>query len=117
MAVWGGGERVRVVERHKRLRRIQIPELGMREIQDLLDRMHVERFADLAEPLRELTGGNAFLLAETLSMGSPEEVVERWTVPPQLREVMQQRVSELGRATTELLMIACLFSRDFSVDA
>ena len=107
---------LRVLDRHKLLRRISMPELGMREIQELLDRMHVERFADLAEPLHELTGGNAFLLAETLSMGSPEEVVERWTVPPQLRDVMQQRVSELGRATTELLMIACLFSRDFSIE-
>jgi len=29
---------------------------------------------------------------------------------------MQQRVSELGRATTELLTLASLFSRDFSVD-
>jgi len=107
---------LRVLDRHELLSRISMPELGTREIQELLDRMHVERFADLAEPLHELTGGNAFLLAETLSMGSPEEVIERWTVPPQLRDVMQQRVSELGRATTELLMIACLFSRDFSVD-
>ena len=106
---------LRVLDRHKLLRRISMPELGMREIQELLDRMHVERFADLAEPLHELTGGNAFLLAETLSMGSPEEVVERWTVPPQLRDVMQQRVSELGRATTELLMTR-LFSQDFSIE-
>ena len=42
-----------------------------------IDRMHVERFADLAVPLHELTGGNAFLIAETLSITSDRSALEK----------------------------------------
>src|SRR5262249_19495573 len=47
------------LQRRGLLDRIVLPELGTREIEELLDRMQVERFAELAEPLHELTGGNA----------------------------------------------------------
>jgi len=73
--------------------------------------MHVERFGTLPSRCERLTGGNAFILAEKLRMGSPEEVVERWTVPPAAAssffflcpEVISNAVSELGRETTGIL--------------
>ncbi len=107
---------VAALGRRHLLQRIELRPLETGEIGELLERMHVEQVEQLVEPLHDLTGGNPFLLAETLSMASPERVVVEWSCPPQVRDVVRQRVAELGRATAELLALASLFSRDFTVD-
>jgi hypothetical protein len=104
------------MERRHLLQRIELAPLEPSEIEELLERMHVERVDELVAPLYDLTGGNPFLLAETLSMGSPERVIDEWSCPPQVRDVVRQRLAELGRATAELLMLASLLSRDFTVE-
>ncbi len=104
------------LERRHLLHRIELPPFESLEIEQLLERMHVERIEELVSPLHDLTGGNPFLLAETLSMGSPERIVDEWSCPPQVRDLVRQRVAELGRATAELLRLASLFSRDFTAE-
>ncbi len=104
------------LEQRHLLRRIELTALDTVEIGELLERMHVQRFEELVGPMHDLTAGNPFLLAETLSMASPERVVDEWSCPPQVRDVVRQRVAELGRATAELLTLASLFSRDFTIE-
>jgi DNA-binding SARP family transcriptional activator len=104
------------LERRHLLQRIELAPLEPSEIEELLERMHVERIDDLVAPLYDLTGGNPFLIAEALSMGSPERIVDEWACPPQVQDVVRQRLAELGHATAELLMLASLFSRDFTVE-
>jgi DNA-binding SARP family transcriptional activator len=104
------------LERRHLIDYVSLAPLDPGEIEEMLDRMHVANFTELAVSLHDLTGGNPFLLAEALSMDSPEQVVEQWSCPPQLRDVMRQRIAELGRATAELLTQASLFGLDFTID-
>jgi DNA-binding SARP family transcriptional activator len=95
--------------------RIVLEPLEPASIEMLLERMRVFRSPDIARRLHELTAGNPFLLAETLSISSPEQAVEQWPSPPRVRDVVRQRTAELGRATADLCNLACLFLDDFSV--
>jgi len=51
------------LEHRHLLRRIMLPALETGEIEEVLDRMQVANYEELAIPLHDLTGGNPFLLA------------------------------------------------------
>jgi DNA-binding SARP family transcriptional activator len=96
--------------------RMQIPPLDEHDIDDLLRRMRVAPRQEIVKRLHELTGGNALLLAELLSTGSPERVVSEWSSPPRVRDLARKRTAELGRPTAEILKHASLFLHDFTID-
>ena len=96
--------------------RISLPPLDERDIDQLLERMHVAPRAALVDRLQELTAGNPLLLAELLNMGPPERVVSEWSSPPRVRDLVRKRTAELGRATAELLQQASLFVDDFTIE-
>jgi len=104
------------LDRRGLLRRITLHPLAADDVDDLLARMYVAPRSELVGPLYALTAGNPFMLAETLSLGTPEQVVGQWSSPPRVRDVARQRTAELGRATAELLALACLFETDFTLD-
>ena len=96
--------------------RIKLPSLAAEDIDELLARMRVEPRDRLVDRLHELTGGNALLLAELLSSGPAERVIDDWASPPRVRDVIRKRTAELGRATAELLRSAALFEQDFTIE-
>jgi len=96
--------------------RIELPPLNEGEIDELLERMRIAPRERIVGRLQELTAGNPLLLAELLSMGPPERVVNEWSSPPRVRDLARKRTAELGRATAEILKHASLFERDFTVD-
>jgi DNA-binding SARP family transcriptional activator len=96
--------------------RVELPPLSDHDIDELLTRMRVAPRAALVARLGELTGGNALLLAELLSTGPPERVVNEWSSPPRVRDLVRKRTAELGRPTAEILKHASLFLHDFTVD-
>ncbi len=65
-------------------------------IDELLQRMRIAPRKKLVARLEELTAGNPLLLAELLSMGSPERVVSEWSSPPRVRDLARKRTAELG---------------------
>ncbi|HTD51017.1 MAG TPA: BTAD domain-containing putative transcriptional regulator, partial [Acidimicrobiia bacterium] len=113
----GLGRTLHALDRRGLLRRIRMAPLSADDVNDLLERMYVAPRGELVGPLYALTAGNPFMLAETLSLGTPEQVVGQWSSPPRVRDVARQRTSELGRATAELLGRACLFETDFTLEA
>ena len=106
---------IAALDDHGLFDRIVLEPLDTANIEMLLERMHIFGASDLAQRLRELTAGNPFLLAETLSISSPEAAVAQWPSPPRVRDLVRQRTAELGRAAADLCNIACLFDNDFSV--
>jgi tetratricopeptide (TPR) repeat protein len=96
--------------------RFTLPPLDESDIDELLKRMRVAPRATLVHRLQELTAGNPLLLAELLSSGPPERVVNEWTSPPRVRDLVRKRTAELGRATGELLKHASLFEHDFTIE-
>ena len=78
--------------------------------------MFVTPPAGVVSSLYEMTSGNPYMLAEALSLGSPEHVIEQWSSPPRVRDLARQRSAELGRTTAELLAQASLFETDFSLE-
>ncbi|MDQ1382628.1 MAG: hypothetical protein QOG65_7 [Actinomycetota bacterium] len=96
--------------------RVELPPLSEQDIDELLTRMRVAPRAALVGRLEELTGGNALLLAELLSTGPPERVVNDWSSPPRVRDLVRKRTAELGRPTAEILKHASLFLHDFTVE-
>ncbi|MDQ1435823.1 MAG: hypothetical protein QOF59_2639 [Actinomycetota bacterium] len=96
--------------------RVELPPLSEQDIDELLTRMRVAPRAALVSRLEELTGGNALLLAELLSTGPPERVVNEWSSPPRIRDLVRKRTAELGRPTAEILKHASLFLHDFTVE-
>jgi DNA-binding SARP family transcriptional activator len=95
---------------------LALPPLDERDIDELLKRMRVAPRDAIVGRLQELTAGNPLLLAELLSIGPPERVVDEWTSPPRVRDLVRQRTAELGRATAEILKHASLFENDFTVE-
>lgn len=95
---------------------IELPPLSEPDIDELLKRMRVDPRAALVGRLHELTAGNPLLLAELLNMGPPERVVNEWSSPPRVRDLVRKRTAELGRATAEILKCASLFEHDFTID-
>ena len=112
--------------------RLRLGGLSAAEVAEFVERAAGEdlgpELADLARSLRELTGGNAFLVTElwrTLleletavlpgegarlagalaGLGSPEGV----------REVVGQRLARLNTATTDLLELAAVAGREFDL--
>ena len=80
---------------------------------------------DLAAAMRELTGGNAFLICElwrALSeTGADGEVdvrqpLDRLPSPESVREVTGQRLARLDPGTTELLELAATTGAEFELD-
>lgn len=104
------------LERRHLLERVRLEPLEVSNIGTLLERLRISSRAEVIDRLHRLTGGNPFLLAETLSIASPEDVGEQWPTPPRVLDVVRQRTAELGRATAQLCDQACLFEDDFSVD-
>jgi len=108
---------LRTLDRRGLLRRIPLAALEPADVSELLERMYRVPRAELVNPLYELTAGNPFMLAEVLSLGSPEQMIQQWSSPPGVRDVACQRAAELGRATAELLNRASLFETDFTLEA
>lgn len=108
---------MQALDRRGLLRRLTLAPLTRADVDDLLERMYVAPRGKLVGPLFSLTAGNPFMLAETLSLGTPDQVVGQWSAPPRVRDVTRQRTAELGRATAELLALACLFETDFTLEA
>jgi len=108
---------LRALDRRGLLRHLPLTALEPANVGELIERMYVIPRAELVNPLYELTGGNPYMLAEILSLGSPEQVVQHWSSPPRVRDVARQRTAELGRATAELLSRVSLFESDFTVEA
>ncbi len=96
--------------------RFTLPPLDESDIDELLERMRVAPRDALVSRLHELTAGNPLLLAELLSSGPPERIVNQWSSPPRARDLVRKRTAELGRATAELLKHASLFEHDFTVE-
>jgi len=105
------------LDRRGLLGRIELCALTRGDVEELLGRMFVTPPAGVVSSLYEMTSGNPYMLAETLSLGSPEHVIEQWSSPPRVRDLARQRSAELGRATAELLAQASLFETDFSLEA
>ena len=103
------------LERRGRVDRLMLRGLDEPDIDDLLRRMRIGPHDAIVARLHDLTGGNAFLLAELLSTGQPERVVEAWATSPRIRDVVLARVDELGRAASEVLRVAAVFEREFSI--
>ena len=78
--------------------------------------MRVDPRGRLVDRLHELTGGNALMLAELLSTGPAERVIDDWVSPPRVRDVVRRRMAELGRPTADLLKQASLIESDFTVE-
>ena len=97
--------------------RVILHALTESDIDELLNRMRIPTYPRrvIAKQLFELTAGDPFLLAELLSAGPPERVVETWTVPPRVRDVVLARSDELGSAASEVLKAAAVFEREFTI--
>jgi DNA-binding SARP family transcriptional activator len=106
---------IEALDRKECVDRLPLRALGEEDIDHLLRRMRIGPHRTVATQLHELTGGNAFLLAELLSSGQPERVVNDWTTSPRVRDVVLARVDELGRAASEVLRLAAVFEREFSI--
>ena len=106
---------VRTLESVDLIDRLTLDPLDVGDIDDLLGRMRIGPHEAIARKLHDLTEGNPFLLAELLSTGRPERVVETWLVPPRVRDVVLARTDELGRAAADTLERAAVFERDFTV--
>jgi DNA-binding SARP family transcriptional activator len=104
---------VAVLETRGQGQRWQLGPLSEEEVDEVLGRMRIAPRRKLAAQLRELTGGNPFMLGELLSSGSPERIPELWDVPPRIRDVVFARVDELGGAATEVLQWAAVFGYEF----
>ncbi len=104
-----------VLERAGCVDRFALPPLDRDDIDELLKRMRVAPREALVRRLEELTAGNPLLLAELLSSGPPERVVNEWSSPPRVRDLVRRRTAELGRATSDILKDAALFEHDFTV--
>jgi DNA-binding SARP family transcriptional activator len=105
-----------VLERMSCVARFTLPPLNQDDIDELLKRMRVAPREALVLRLQELTAGNPLLLAELLSSGPLERVVNEWSSPPRVRDLVRKRTAELGRATADLLKHASLFEHDFTVE-
>jgi DNA-binding SARP family transcriptional activator len=106
----GALERLGVVDR------IGLPTFDADAVNQLLKQMRVAPHVELVDRLYGLTAGNPLLLAEILSLGPPERVVDHWSSRPRVRDVVRQRTAELGRATAEFLSHASLLEHDFTVE-
>ncbi len=96
--------------------RIELPSLALHDVDELLSRMRVEPRVRLVDRLYDLTGGNALLLAELLSSGPAERIIDDWPTRPRIRDIVRKRTAELGRAAAELLKCAAQFEQDFTVE-
>ncbi|MGO9872474.1 MAG: BTAD domain-containing putative transcriptional regulator [Acidimicrobiia bacterium] len=105
-----------VIDQVGLVERLALRPLDLRDIEDLVERMHVDPGSRIVDRLYELTGGNALLLAELLSTGPAERVINDWTSPPRVRDVVRRRVAALGRPAAELLRRASLFEDDFTLE-
>ncbi len=95
--------------------RISLSPLTFDDIDALLERMHIDPRGRIARRLESLTGGHPLLLAEILGSGPVERVIEDWSAPPNVADVVRRRTAELGQATADVLRVASLFEGDFSV--
>jgi DNA-binding SARP family transcriptional activator len=103
------------LERRDRVDVLPLQPLELDDVDELLARMRINPRAAIVAKLHDLTAGNPFLLAELLSTAQPERVVEEWTLPPRVRDVVLARVDDLGRAASEVLRAAAVFEIEFSV--
>ena len=109
------GRLIGALERRDRVDLLPLHPLELDDVDELLSRMRIGPRAAIVAKLQELTAGNPFLLAELLSTAQPERVVEEWTLPPRVRDVVLTRVDDLGRAASQVLRAAAVFELEFSV--
>jgi DNA-binding SARP family transcriptional activator len=95
---------------------ITLAPLTPEDIDALLARMRIAPRELLVERLAALTGGHPLVLAEILSSGPVERVIDDWAAPPRVADVVRRRTAELGRATADVVRAASLFEGDFSVE-
>src|SRR5205085_4905738 len=94
---------------------IALAPLTPEDLDALLGRMRVAPRKILVDRLAALTGGHPLLLAEILSSGPVERVIDDWAAPPRVADVVRRRTAELGQATADVLRTASFFEGDFSV--
>ena len=77
---------------------------------------------DLAEAIREQTGGNPFFIAEVVRLMAAEgrlsetEGRRQVAIPQGVREVIGRRLDKLSAAANEVLRIAAVCGREFRLD-
>lgn len=100
--------------------RLELEGFGGTDIQALARAMlHREISRSAAEELRERTEGNLFFLRELIKLAADEGRLDQprgVPVPVPVREVVLRRVGRLPRAAAELLLVASMAGRHFSVD-
>ncbi len=109
--------------------RLRLAGLSAEEIAEFVDRAADgelgEQLADVAHALRELTGGNAFLMTELWRTlrdsdvqwdgGWPTGVLADLASPEGVREVVGQRLARLDTATIDVLELAAVAGHEFDL--
>ena len=101
--------------------RVELDGLGVEDIRELARAMvHRELGCSDAAELRARTAGNPFFLRELIKLaadrGQPE-LPHRAPVPAPVRDVLLRRVGQLPKPAADLLLVASVAGRQFSVDA
>jgi len=98
--------------------RIALRGLGVDEIRVLLTAAGHAASVDMAEDLRERTGGNAFFAAEILlaldGTASAESALS--SIPDAVYDVVTARVDRLSLVTQTMIQVASVFGRVVSLD-
>jgi len=116
--------------RLQRYRHITLGGLTVSALSEILSAMGSgEPPAELVEAIREQTGGNPFFLTEFVNHldadgklfgpdgeWRPARFENDWEIPPNVREIVQLRLSSLSAATRKVLTAAAAVGNDFSYD-
>lgn len=116
--------------RLQRYRHITLTGLTVSALREILSAMGSgEPPTELVETIQEQTGGNPYFLTELVNHLDAEGKLfgpdgewrpalfeNEWDIPPNVREVVQRRLSNLSAATRKVLTAAAAVSNDFSYD-
>lgn len=92
--------------------RVQVEALDEEQVRDLISGRLDE---SLAPAIRDQTGGNPFFIEQVVRNLEESGESRPASVPPEIREVIAQRVSRLPEGGAELLGRAALIGRDFDL--
>jgi len=92
--------------------RLQVEALDEDEVRNLISGRLDE---NLAAVIRDQTGGNPFFIEQLLRNLEESGEAKPSSVPPEIREVISQRVARLPEGGPELLARAALIGRDFDL--
>ncbi|HMX70596.1 MAG TPA: AAA family ATPase, partial [Solirubrobacterales bacterium] len=92
--------------------RLQVQALDEAEVRDLISGRLDEKLAPL---IRDQTGGNPFFIEQMIRNLEESGEQSPSLVPPEIREIISQRVSRLPEGGPELLGRAALIGRDFDL--